>query len=688
MTKNQIQTKQQRFFSLNKKRLFLIVLFCLVFVLAFCSTENVSTAEGKEWFKIMTDEERAKEIEEATGGGMVGSALKAAGEATLEGGLKLLLRVAAWTLATAVKTLNFMLDGRIYEQVFFSESVRGAINTGWGLVRDFVNMFYVLILLFLAIATILRVNKFSDKKLLFTVVLSALLINFSQPITIVVVDASNLAMNFFAKQITSTGTSFATTLTDKVKLSEAGVKNVFGAQGAYVATFAEIIFTTVLAITILVLALALIIRLVAFWVLIVLSPLAFFGLTLPGTALSSLWSGWLSKLTNYAFFGPILLFFLWLALILIDALSFSKLQSSISGINDPIAAGSGIDTVAINMLKETIPFVAAIYLLFYGYSLSRDMAAKAGSMAGSLFNKGQGWMNKGAKYAAVAGVTGAGAGYLAYKMGGKQLVSDRIAATKNRLNDTTYGKYLTKEGRKKASEERIERWSGKGDDQNRRKMNEQLKDWKDKGDPSADEQARIDARGSQVERMALAMHRAEKGKFKNADDFEKAMSTMGADKISAGRLRSLAEKKNLNAVMGSDIRNAENALSSGNDTVIDKAIAENAALQDVIKLEEGRIGAEMTDSQKRAHIRASYLTHDLERKAYQGKLNSTSLSSMAEQDISFFRNKNVTDALKIQRVKMTPAEERKKQQEMRTFANRDKNMTPAKEQALKDAELI
>ena len=217
--------------------------------------------------------------------------------------------------------LDFMTKDAVYRDVFFSDAARRGINTGWGLVRDFVNMFYVLILVFLAIATILRVNKFSDKKLLISVLLSAVLVNFSKPISLFIIDVSQLAMNFFMQNMLDVHGSYSSTLANQMGMGSMMDDNYFknSIEGALTGII-EAIFFVILAVMMLMLAVALVVRLVAFWVLIILSPLAFFGLALPGTAVGNLFSNWLNKMTYWAFFGPVLLFFLWVAIVMINAL--------------------------------------------------------------------------------------------------------------------------------------------------------------------------------------------------------------------------------------------------------------------------------------------------------------------------------------------------------------------------------
>ncbi|GAI30419.1 unnamed protein product, partial [marine sediment metagenome] len=66
----------------------------------------------------------------------------------------------------------------------------------------FVNMLLVLILVYIAIATILRLAGYETKKLLITFIIVALLVNFSPVICGLIVDASNIVMNFFLSEVT------------------------------------------------------------------------------------------------------------------------------------------------------------------------------------------------------------------------------------------------------------------------------------------------------------------------------------------------------------------------------------------------------------------------------------------------------------------------------------------------------
>ena len=75
------------------------------------------------------------------------------------------------------------------------------IEAGWPVVRDISNIFFVFILLWIALATIFDVETYSAKKLLPKFIISALLINFSLPIAIFIISLSNQIGETFFSQL-------------------------------------------------------------------------------------------------------------------------------------------------------------------------------------------------------------------------------------------------------------------------------------------------------------------------------------------------------------------------------------------------------------------------------------------------------------------------------------------------------
>ncbi|KKU49644.1 MAG: hypothetical protein UX71_C0009G0007, partial [Parcubacteria group bacterium GW2011_GWA1_47_10] len=103
--------------------------------------------------------------------------------------------IPAFLLAQVAFFFNVMISVTLSSDLFQGEFVREA----WGIVRDLANLFFILILLYVAVELILGMAH-DAKKTIIKVVLAALLINFSMFFTGVVIDSSNiLALVFYNK---------------------------------------------------------------------------------------------------------------------------------------------------------------------------------------------------------------------------------------------------------------------------------------------------------------------------------------------------------------------------------------------------------------------------------------------------------------------------------------------------------
>lgn len=100
--------------------------------------------------------------------------------------------------SVAAKMFDFIagltLSNKLYEYEF--------IETIWGVVRDFSNIAFILVLLFAAFQTILGLGHGGAKKTIAAVVIMALLVNFSLFFTRAVIDAGNILGLVFYNKIT------------------------------------------------------------------------------------------------------------------------------------------------------------------------------------------------------------------------------------------------------------------------------------------------------------------------------------------------------------------------------------------------------------------------------------------------------------------------------------------------------
>ncbi|MCD6115150.1 hypothetical protein J7J74_02600, partial [bacterium] len=210
------------------------------------------------------------------------------------------------TLATPVRialeiiTWASIIFGASFAFVYTSNAILGWVTTpgfirvkvvdnplvleGWQVTRDFVNLFFILVVIWIGISIALRIGEGQAKKALPRLVIVALLINFTPVICGVIIDASNIVMNFFL----SAGTSGYSNLLNISSLSGGVLLSSFeGLRGnwfdgsAWSAAFFQLLFVLafnfIAGLVMLLMAVLFIVRHVALWVLVILSPLAFFA---------------------------------------------------------------------------------------------------------------------------------------------------------------------------------------------------------------------------------------------------------------------------------------------------------------------------------------------------------------------------------------------------------------------------
>src|SRR3989344_1466110 len=292
-----------------------------------------------------------------------------AGKIALGGGATYFLGGMAWDAAikVLVQILQFInnmlvllvgLVARLLDSAFLM-SLAGlsgidAITIGWGITRDVANIFFIFILLIIAIATILRLESYGAKQLLPKLIIVALLINFSLVIATTIVDASNVLALTFISRITPVSNKIAAILqinkiTDTVTkapsaedidwktVASVGYRAGLGKINKVFTTDEEVVNATPTGLqneqnalviqffwqaTILILQLTLIfvfvalsvmllVRSVALIVIFVLAPLGFLAAILPATRGYA--NQWWHKLFQWSFFFPASAFMIYLA---------------------------------------------------------------------------------------------------------------------------------------------------------------------------------------------------------------------------------------------------------------------------------------------------------------------------------------------------------------------------------------
>ncbi|MBI4992422.1 MAG: hypothetical protein HZB99_04360 [Candidatus Harrisonbacteria bacterium] len=202
-----------------------------------------------------------------------------------------------------------------------------AVQTGWIVARDLANLGFVLAIILIAFATILRIETYEMKKTLTRLIIAALLINFSLVIAGVFVDFSGVLTDFFLAKATGgslheVGKNFANAFRVQTFLQVTEDPNAIqeklkGMTGLFIMPFVAslifiAIFTVIATIAMLGLAIMLLIRYIALTILLILMPIAWLMWIWPD--LEKFWQEWWDNFLKWVWFAPASAFFIYLSL--------------------------------------------------------------------------------------------------------------------------------------------------------------------------------------------------------------------------------------------------------------------------------------------------------------------------------------------------------------------------------------
>jgi hypothetical protein len=292
------------------------------------------------------------------------------------------------------------------------------IPAAWGVVRDLSNIFFILILLYIAVKIILGLGGSDVKKMIVTVIITALLINFSMFFTKVVIDSSNILALVFYNKLTppvaqdgkpipydpatadrtdkdvagSMVNSFdPTKLLSKDFFDNAGTLGVFPGQKPLQqpVSYSIIIGVTILAGVLMLFAaycffvagLSFVGRLIELWILIIFSPFAFMSASVPKLASYEYlgWEAWFKRLLKMSFMAPIFMFFLYFIFLIIQ--KGNPLASAIT------SNGSTIAKIILVVLPAMLVLILLLKATKYakeGSGVFGEMIVKGGKMAAGL----------------------------------------------------------------------------------------------------------------------------------------------------------------------------------------------------------------------------------------------------------------------------------------------------------------
>ncbi len=371
-------------------------------------------------------------------------------------GISIILFIVQVAISLTGKILILLVKLLVILSLYNDFINNAYVQKGWVIIRDIVNMFFILGLLLIAFATVLKIEKYSYNKLLGRLLIMAILVNFSRTISGVIIDFFQVIMVTFVKSfkditegnlITGFGSQdlFTATATSANPQIDAVINGVFGLIFVVIALIVVAIFCILLAF-----------RIVALWILIVFSPLAFFSWVFEpaGGKIASISQRWWKEFFKYCMVGPFLAFFLWISIISMNGVSQGVTQNAVSGGYDSAKISENVPGLnsPIGTADRTIGFMMGIIMLVAGLYFTGQMGVVGSGYATSGFNairnQTAGRLERGARRVgaaaqgvALAPVRAAGAPV----RGLTQAVGDYARRNK-------YLRYATGEGRKEATE--------------------------------------------------------------------------------------------------------------------------------------------------------------------------------------------------------------------------------------------
>lgn len=290
--------------------------------------------------------------------------------------------LAAFFAGFAGMVLSFVISPDFTALSYTDPAGNPVIKMGLSITQGFANIILVLILIYIAIATILRLAGYETKKLLPKFIIVALLVNFTPIMCGLIVDATNIAMNHFAEplkgpgglnsliihiksmwDIFASGFDFATLISTTAQLSQ-----IFK-------LIAATIFYFFLGLILLWFAGVFAARYIAIWILVILSPIAFVCFILPkGAFPRRAWDIWWTQFIQWSIIGIIKMFFLYMGIhLMVDAPNLFK---------------GDLGVAELGWFTLIFPYIPPLVFLYLGMVMSYQTTAFAAGSVITLTKKG------------------------------------------------------------------------------------------------------------------------------------------------------------------------------------------------------------------------------------------------------------------------------------------------------------
>jgi len=285
-------------------------------------------------------------------------------------------------LVSLVGQLLLLLVGMLITVAGYNGFVDStAVATGWVITRDIANMFFIVALLLIAFGTILGFSSYHYSGTLPRLVIMAVVINFSRTICGLIIDFSQVIMLTFVNGFREAAAGNFINAFGLGPLLRVEPSSDPDAQedllwGVTLSLMLAFLLVTIATGVIVIMISVLVVRIVYLWLLVVMSPLAFMASAAPISMVKGFYTQWWEKFNKQVAVGPLLAFFLWLALISVNDAG-GQVFSGASGRGESLG-GAVATSFTDNHVAETLQsFIIAIGMLLGGVSMAQSMSGGA-----------------------------------------------------------------------------------------------------------------------------------------------------------------------------------------------------------------------------------------------------------------------------------------------------------------------
>ncbi len=296
-------------------------------------------------------------------------------------------------LGAVIAGLVWLLNTVIYMRAFADADHVPIVVAIWKILRDLSNMLFILILIYMAFATIFNTKNYKFQDMIVRLIIAAVLINFSLVIGRFVIDFFQVLNNVFLRSIGNPGDKLGQFLNPAQLVQGKPGVNGFDLTGAAgVGLIFSVILSAMYAFSLLVGVLFALFRVFAIWGLLAVAPIAWMAYILPGT---KQWFGkWWSYFFGWNLFLPVYLFVLYIGLVFLS--QGRTVIQAVTGSADTPLFGTG--NITVNLLFF---YVFAAFFLSYGTWMATKMTSAFG---GQGFKAGVDWAKTAVKRTPIPGV--------------------------------------------------------------------------------------------------------------------------------------------------------------------------------------------------------------------------------------------------------------------------------------------